>query len=91
MITPDVACGGIRGLVLDTGHRQVLPGRAGKVLRTGYRSGLRRACGVLDPREGCRRPQELIQLDMVMYVIWTLHWILYDCVRHGHDILDIMH
>ena len=37
MITPDVACGGIRGFILDTGHRQVLPGRAGKVLRTGYR------------------------------------------------------
>ena len=34
---PDVACGGIGDFKFDSGHRQVLPGRAGKVLRTGYR------------------------------------------------------
>ena len=51
MITPDVACGGIRGFILDTGHWQVLPGRAGKVLRTGYRLDSGELVGFRVPRK----------------------------------------
>ena len=85
---------GLRGhwMIHDTdrGHRQVLPETPEKYCAWDT---------VWTPEglwgsgssKGCQRPQEVIQLDILMYVMWTLHWILYDCVRHGHDILDIMH